>query len=151
MRNIPQLDQSMQACKGSANEDHFAMGITFAIANLKCARDVKRTIKTSDTALLFIKSFTITILDTLINCEFLLTHSTMNFDCFSHLKNNLCTGLPLVILQPPNKFFKNHRWRYQQSMMSYFQRCGQSLTLAIWRTLLCSAYYFTVIPLSTCT
>ena len=29
----------------SANEDHFAMGITFAIANQKCARNVKRTIK----------------------------------------------------------------------------------------------------------
>ena len=76
----------------SANEDHFAMGITFAIANQKCARNVKRTIETSDMPLLFIKlveSFVIAILDMLIDCEFLLTHclSTMNytfFGCFSH-------------------------------------------------------------------
>ena len=49
------------------------MGITFAIANQKRARNVKRTIKTSDTALLFIKlveSFANAILDTLIDCEF---------------------------------------------------------------------------------
>ena len=29
----------------NANEDHFAMGITFAIANQNRARNVKRTIK----------------------------------------------------------------------------------------------------------
>ena len=39
----------------SVNEDHFAMGITFAIANQKRARNVKRSIITLDTALLFIK------------------------------------------------------------------------------------------------
>ena len=54
-RNIPQVDKLEQAREGSANEDHFAMGITFAIANQEPARNVKRTIKTSDTALLFIK------------------------------------------------------------------------------------------------
>ena len=54
----------------SVNEDHFTMGITFAIANQKCARNVKRTMKTSDMALLFIASFAITILDVLIECEF---------------------------------------------------------------------------------
>ena len=44
-----------QAREGSANKDHFAMGITFAIANQKHTRNVKRTIETSDVALLFIK------------------------------------------------------------------------------------------------
>ena len=61
----------------SANDNHFVMGNTFAIANQKRARNVKRTIKTSDTALLFIKlveSFTIAIFDTLIDYKFLLTH-----------------------------------------------------------------------------
>ena len=51
------------------------MGITFA--NQKYARNVKRTIKTSDMALLLIElgeSFTIAILDMLIDCEFQLTH-----------------------------------------------------------------------------
>ena len=80
------------------------MGITFAIANLKRARDVKRTIKTLDTALLYIKlvkSFTIAILDALIDCKFLSPLSTTNytfFDCFSRSKNNLRTRLPIVIL-----------------------------------------------------
>ena len=39
----------------TVNEDHSTMGITFAIANQKCARNVKMTIKISDTALLLIK------------------------------------------------------------------------------------------------
>ena len=63
-----------QAREGSANKDHFA------IANQKCARNVKRTIKTSDTALLFIKlveSFTIAILNVLIDCKFPLTHCSL--------------------------------------------------------------------------
>jgi len=38
----------------SANEDDFAAGITFAIADQKHVRNVKMTIKGSDTALLFI-------------------------------------------------------------------------------------------------
>jgi len=62
----------MQAREGSANEDHFAiMEITFA--NNKCARNVKRTIKTSDMALLLtesVESFAIAILDALVDCEF---------------------------------------------------------------------------------
>ena len=69
-----------QACKGSANEDHFAMAITFAIASQKRARNVKRTIKKSDTALLFIKlveSFAIAILDVLISLRVLLTHCSL--------------------------------------------------------------------------
>ena len=52
------------------------MGITVAIANQKHARNVKRTIKTFDTALLFIRlveSFASTILD----CEFPLTHCSL--------------------------------------------------------------------------
>ena len=55
----------------SANKDHFA------IANQKRARNVKRTIKTSDMALLLVKlveSFAIAIFDTLTDCEFPLTH-----------------------------------------------------------------------------
>ena len=40
-----------------ANENHFAVGITFAIANQKRARNVKKIIKTSDTALLIFNSF----------------------------------------------------------------------------------------------
>ena len=49
------------------------MGITFTIANQKRARNVKRTIKTSDMVLFFIKlvdSFAIAILNALIDCEF---------------------------------------------------------------------------------
>ena len=64
----------------SANEDHFAMGITFVIANQKRTRNVKRTIKTSDMVLLFIKlveSFAIAILNTLIDCKFPLTHCSL--------------------------------------------------------------------------
>ena len=47
------------------------MDITFV--NNKCARNVKRTIKTSDMALHLtesVESFAIAILDTLIDCEF---------------------------------------------------------------------------------
>ena len=44
-----------QAC--SANENRFAMWIAFAKANQKCARNVKKTIGTSDTALLIFNSF----------------------------------------------------------------------------------------------
>ena len=64
----------------SADEDHFTMGITFAIADLKHVKNVKRTVKISDTALLFIKlveSFAIAILDTLIDCKFQLTHCSL--------------------------------------------------------------------------
>ena len=47
------------------------MEITFA--NTKCARNVKRTIKTSDMTLLLtelVGSFAIAILDALVDCEF---------------------------------------------------------------------------------
>ena len=47
------------------------MGITFT--NQKCGRNVKKTIKTSDMALLLIESiesFTIGIVNALIDCEF---------------------------------------------------------------------------------
>ena len=47
------------------------MEITFA--NNKCARNVKRTMKTSDMPLLLtelVESFAIAILDALIDCEF---------------------------------------------------------------------------------
>ena len=51
----------------SAN-DHFAMGITFTIANQKHARNMKRTTNTSDMALLFIKLVeSFAILDVLID------------------------------------------------------------------------------------
>ena len=54
------------------------MGITFAIANQKCARNVKRTIKTSDNSTAFlVESFAIAILDALIDCEFPLTHCSL--------------------------------------------------------------------------
>ena len=59
---------------------HFTVEITFAIADQKRARNVKMTIKTSDTALLFIKlveSFAIVILDVLIDYEFPLTHCSL--------------------------------------------------------------------------
>ena len=75
------------------------MGITFAIANQKHASNVKKTIKTSDRALLFIKlveSFTIAILDTLIDCKLPLTHcslprTTLSLVASPSLKNNLRT------------------------------------------------------------
>ena len=61
---------------GSVNEGHFAniqWGSLLQINNQKCARNVKRTIKTSDMALLLIElvaSFAIAVLDALIDCEF---------------------------------------------------------------------------------
>ena len=57
------------------------MGITFANnTNQKCARNLKRTIKTSDMALLIrelVYSFAIAILNVLIDCEFPLTHCSL--------------------------------------------------------------------------
>ena len=67
--NILQVDELEQACEGSTNEDHFAN-------NQKCARNVKRTIKT-DMALFLVESFAIAILDTLIDCEFPSTHGSL--------------------------------------------------------------------------
>ena len=66
-----------QAREGSVDEDHFTNnqgGSLLQIANQKYARNVKRTVKTSDTSLLFIKLFTISIFDVLIDCEFPMTH-----------------------------------------------------------------------------
>ena len=129
------------------------MGITFAIANLKHARDLKRTIETLDTALLYIKlvkSFVIAILDALIDCKFPSPLSTTNYTLIaSPVQRITCVHNqpPIIILQPPNKLLKNHRWHAahcQSSMMSYFQRRGQSSTLAIWLTSLCSAYYYPI-------
>ena len=50
------------------------------ITNQKCARNVKRTIKTSGVALFLVPFAT---LDALIDCEFPLTHELHFFDCFS--------------------------------------------------------------------
>ena len=85
----------------SANEDHFATGITFATANQKRARNVKRTIKTSDTLLLCIKlveSFAIATLNALIDCEFLFTHcsllrTTLSLVASPSLKNLRTTAI----------------------------------------------------------
>ena len=63
-----QVDKLEQACEGSANEDHLQ------ITNQKYTRDVKRTIKTSDMALLFHSPSPFAIFDVLINCEFPLIH-----------------------------------------------------------------------------
>ena len=70
-----------QAHEGSANEDHFTnnqWGSLLQITNQTCARNMKRAIKTSDMALLLmellVESLAIAILDTLIDCEFQLTH-----------------------------------------------------------------------------
>ena len=80
------------------------MGI-LRITNEKCARNVERTINTSDMALLLllielVESFTIiVILYTLIHCEFPLTHSSLAHThgiCIT--LSNLCTRLPFVIL-----------------------------------------------------
>ena len=74
------MDKLEQASEGSVNEDHFAN-------NQKCARNAKRTIKTSDMVLLHIKLFAIAILDAHIDCEFpltlLSTASYAFFGCFS--------------------------------------------------------------------
>ena len=64
------MDKLEQASEGSVNEDHFAN-------NQKCARNAKRTIKTSDMVLLLIKLFAIAILDAHIDCEFPLTHCSL--------------------------------------------------------------------------
>ena len=67
------MDKLEQAHEGSVNEGHFAnnqWGSLLQITNEKCARNVKRTIKASDMALLLtelIESFAITILDVLID------------------------------------------------------------------------------------
>ena len=63
-----QVDKLEQAREGSANEDHLQ------ITNQKCARDVKRTIKTSYMALLIYLPSSFAIFDVLIDCEFPLTH-----------------------------------------------------------------------------
>jgi len=58
------VDKLEHAREGSANEDHFAnnqWGSVLQITDQKCARNVKRTIKTSDMALLLIESFAIAI------------------------------------------------------------------------------------------
>ena len=82
-QNIPQVDKLEQARKGSANEDHFAknrwgsLHSLVQVTNQKYTRNLKRTIKTSDMALLLIElgeSFATAILDMLIDCEFPLTH-----------------------------------------------------------------------------
>ena len=49
-----------------------------SITNQKCARNVKRTIKTSDMALLIIELVeSFAILDALIECEFPLTYCSL--------------------------------------------------------------------------
>ena len=86
------MDKLEQAHEGSTNEGHFAnnqLGSLWQITNEKCARNVKRTIKTSDMALLLIElveSFAIAILDVLIDCKFPLTHCSL-----------LPTILPLIV------------------------------------------------------
>ena len=75
------MDKLEQAREGSANEEHFAnnqWGTVLRITNQKCTRNVEKTIKTLDMALLLIKlveSFTIAIFNALIDCKFPLTHS----------------------------------------------------------------------------
>ena len=73
-----------QAHEGSANEDHFAnnqWGSLLQKTNQTSTRNVKRAIKTSDMALLLmellVESLAIAILDTLIDCEFQLTHCSL--------------------------------------------------------------------------
>ena len=52
------MDKLEQAREGGVNQDHFAnnqSGSLVQIANHKCARNVKSTIKTSDMVLLLIE------------------------------------------------------------------------------------------------
>ena len=75
---------------GSVNEDHFAniqWGSLLQINNQKYARNVKRSIKTSDMVLLLIElvaSFAIAILDALNDCEFPLPTRNSNYASFSY-------------------------------------------------------------------
>ena len=59
------MDKLEQAREGSANEDHFAnnqWGSLLQITNQKCARNVKRTIKTMALLLIeLVETFVITI------------------------------------------------------------------------------------------
>ena len=64
------MDKLEQASKGSVNEDHFAN-------NQKCARNMKRIIKTPDMVMLLIKLFASAIFDALIDCEFPMTHCSL--------------------------------------------------------------------------
>ena len=61
------MDKLKQASEGRVTKDHFAN-------SQKCARNVKRTIKTPDIALLLIELFAISILKALIDCE---THCSL--------------------------------------------------------------------------
>ena len=70
------------------------MEITFA--NNKCARNVKKTIKTSDMALLLTESFAIAILDALIDCEF--PRLTALYNELRFASPSMRTRLPFVIL-----------------------------------------------------
>ena len=73
------------------------MEITFA--NIKCTRNAKKTIKTSDIALLLtesVESFAITILNALINCEF--PRLTALYNKLHFASPSLSTRLPFIIL-----------------------------------------------------
>ena len=142
-QNIPQLDHSNHAVQ---------MRITFAIANQKRVRNVKRTIKTSDTALLFINwlnhspSPFSTCSSTVSFCWLTGLYHKLHFLwlLLPVLRNNLRMNAICHFIAKP---VLTESWPCCQLSMKYTLRGGQPSTLAIWRT---SSYSFTVIPLSAC-
>ena len=101
-----------------------------------------------------VESFAIAILDPLIDCEFSLTHCSL-----PHTRGiwvSLAYTTAIRHLKPPRKLVLtgqvHHAIRsYQLPNDVMLLEMWSTLTLAIWRTSLCSAYYFTIIPLSACT
>ena len=68
---------------GSVNEGHFAniqWGSLLQINNQKCARNVKRTIKTSDMALILVE-----LVESFAICQSLMCLSTTTFRCLTAL------------------------------------------------------------------
>ena len=118
-----------QARKGnswiSADKDHFTnyqWGSLLQISNQKCTENVERNIKTSDMALLLV--------------DLVESFAIVNWNYHPQRSHWLFpTEFPLTHCSLP----------HTHGICS-----GQPSTLTIWCTLLCSAYQFTVIPISAC-
>ena len=145
-QNIPQLGHSKHTVQMRITL------ITFAIANQKHVRNVKRTIKTSDTALLFINwlnhspSPFSTCSSTASFCWLTGLYHKLHFLwlLLPVLRNNLRMNAIRHFIAKP---VLTESWPCCQLSMKYTLRGGQPVTLAIWCT---SSYSFTVIPLSAC-
>ena len=106
------LTREVWPARLSANEDHLANNYwrsLLRLTNQKCTRNVKRTTKTSDMALLLLNDSPFAILDAPhLDCEFPLTHCSLpHTHMASGSHSNLRTRLPFFILLPPEKLLVN--------------------------------------------